>query len=244
MPGKIVVLWDLGDVLVRLRWERIFERLFERIRELNPSCRMKPDAKDAIGTLKKSLHPGGLLYDRSLKYMSSPNGDDGWLPALAAEAASLVFEGQVELPTLAELEAMWCGMFDPWPEMMSTAEAVRELGHRYYILSNTDRLHYDFLSSGNFEPRLASILRDATGTWLSHEVGLCKPDPAYWTTFLEKHGLSERECLFIDDNEANVDAARALGFRAFRHHRPGDLATLRSWLNGNGVFVPGAELFG
>ncbi len=48
----------------------------------------------------------------------------------------------------------------------------------------------------------------------SCRIGYKKPDPAYYTAILEELGLPPGEVLFIDDVEANVDAARRLGIAA------------------------------
>jgi epoxide hydrolase-like predicted phosphatase len=48
-------------------------------------------------------------------------------------------------------------------------------------------------------------------------VGMRKPDPAIYELTLERMGgVSAEECLFVDDLEPNIDAARELGFTAVR----------------------------
>jgi 2-haloacid dehalogenase len=51
---------------------------------------------------------------------------------------------------------------------------------------------------------------------VSGEERLVKPDPAIYRVLLERNGLQAGQCLFIDDSERNVKAARALGMHA--HH--------------------------
>jgi putative hydrolase of the HAD superfamily len=48
----------------------------------------------------------------------------------------------------------------------------------------------------------------------SSRVGLRKPDPRIYELTLERLGLPAEACLFVDDIEHNIDAARALGLRA------------------------------
>jgi 2-haloacid dehalogenase len=50
-----------------------------------------------------------------------------------------------------------------------------------------------------------------TGLVLSADVGLNKPDPRIYRILCERHGLDARDCIFIDDSERNVAAARAEG---------------------------------
>ncbi len=49
-------------------------------------------------------------------------------------------------------------------------------------------------------------------------VGMRKPDPAIFALVLERLRLPAEACVFVDDLEHNIDAARALGF-AVVHHR-------------------------
>ena len=51
----------------------------------------------------------------------------------------------------------------------------------------------------------------------SHEVGLAKPDPAAYELVTRRLGIEAGEVLFLDDVEANVVAARALGWHAVLH---------------------------
>ena len=51
----------------------------------------------------------------------------------------------------------------------------------------------------------------------SHEVGLAKPDPAAYEIVTQRLGIEAGEVLFLDDVEANVVAARALGWHAVLH---------------------------
>lgn len=48
----------------------------------------------------------------------------------------------------------------------------------------------------------------------SHEEGVRKPDPRIYEVACERLGLRPDEIVFLDDVEANVDAARALGIHA------------------------------
>lgn len=51
----------------------------------------------------------------------------------------------------------------------------------------------------------------------SHEVGIAKPDPAAYARTAQRLGVHPHEVLFLDDVEANVEAARAAGWHAVLH---------------------------
>lgn len=73
--------------------------------------------------------------------------------------------------------------------------------------------------------------------YYSCELGLAKPDPAFFTTILGRLRLTPGEVLFIDDNEANVQAALSVGLRAslFPPHQSVALAGI---LEANGLVLP------
>jgi epoxide hydrolase-like predicted phosphatase len=52
------------------------------------------------------------------------------------------------------------------------------------------------------------------GSIFSAEVGLAKPAPQIYRLILEKLGVRAQEAIFVDDFQANVDAANALGIHA------------------------------
>jgi len=53
--------------------------------------------------------------------------------------------------------------------------------------------------------------------------GLVKPDARLFCVLLERYGLKAEECIFIDDNEANVRAAEALGITGIVFRGANDL---------------------
>jgi putative hydrolase of the HAD superfamily len=55
----------------------------------------------------------------------------------------------------------------------------------------------------------------------SCEMGLAKPDPAYFQHVLDALGLRREEALFLDDTAANVESAAALGIHAELFARDG-----------------------
>lgn len=65
-------------------------------------------------------------------------------------------------------------------------------------------------------PEYDSVFDDQ---FYSSEVGLAKPDPAFFAHIVEQLGVPAETALFVDDVPANVDGARAAGLHAevFEH---------------------------
>lgn len=94
-------------------------------------------------------------------------------------------------------------------------ELLEELRGRYRLaaLSNSNELHWERNTN---ELRIIELFEFAIS---SHEIGLCKPDPAIYRVALERAKVSSPDAVvFFDDLAANVEAARSVGMRAHRVH--------------------------
>jgi putative hydrolase of the HAD superfamily len=100
----------------------------------------------------------------------------------------------------------------------SVCALVPHLKRRYrlLLLSNTNALH-----AAQFRSQFATTLGHFDALVLSHEVGLRKPDRRIYEHCRGVAGRPAHECLFIDDLEANVAAARACGWKGL-HYSPGE----------------------
>jgi putative hydrolase of the HAD superfamily len=93
-------------------------------------------------------------------------------------------------------------------------------------------------AASNQEHHRVAYLRDEVGLGVhfdeivySAALGVCKPDRVFFTAAQARMGVSvAQSILFADDTAANVDAARACGWRAMLYRGPDSLArALRSW---------------
>ena len=69
----------------------------------------------------------------------------------------------------------------------------------------------------------------------SCEIGLAKPDPAYFTHVLRELGVEPQDALFLDDTAVNVESAARLGLRAELFARNGGRAELDRILAAHGL---------
>ena len=98
----------------------------------------------------------------------------------------------------------------PVEPMYALLRSLRRAGVRTAVLSN---------SWGNNYPReLFAGVFDAVV--ISSEVGMRKPEERIFLHALARLGLTPQQCVFIDDIEANVTAARALGMTGLHHRDP------------------------
>lgn len=77
-------------------------------------------------------------------------------------------------------------------------------------------------------------LRRFRGVTVSGRVALVKPEPEIYRLHADTFGLTPAATLFFDDNAANVEGARAAGWKAERFV---DAATMRADLTRHGVAI-------
>lgn len=113
------------------------------------------------------------------------------------------------------LEECWDALIMDFPaariEMLKRLK--NEGKYRTFILSNTNIIHYRFytalLKRTHGVEGLESLVEHA---YFSHEIGLKKPNRDIFDSVVEHSHIKPEESIFIDDNEANIKAANALGF--------------------------------
>ena len=124
--------------------------------------------------------------------------------------------------------------YDRWIEMIGgevpgMRELVAELkakGYGLYGLTNWSAETFCLVRN---EYPVFSLL---DGMLVSGEEHLLKPSPEIFQRLVDRFGLTPSECLFIDDNAANVEGSISFGIPALRFTDP---ATLRSDLHSRGI---------
>jgi putative hydrolase of the HAD superfamily len=161
-------------------------------------------------------HDNGLLYDRLAARCADPFAVRPLLPAAVHDevigcgrmtAADLHGRLVIEYGLAATYEAflvLWSSHFSEEPDMEPVVSALASR-YRVVLFSNTNAAHWAHVTA--YYPLLAAAHR----AYLSHELGLVKPDPAAFRRVLELEDRRPDEAIFVDDRVENVVAARALG---------------------------------
>ena len=109
-----------------------------------------------------------------------------------------------------------CPMIDGMEDIVRD---VKKSGKKLYLLSN-------------FNPRLRTepypILSEFDALVISGEINKVKPDRAIYDYLLDTYALNPEECIFIDDNPANIAMAESLGITGYLFD--GDAVKLRAYL--------------
>ena len=113
----------------------------------------------------------------------------------------------------------WIGNCPMIDGMEDIVRDVRKAGKKLYLLSN-------------FNQRLRTepypILSEFDALVISGEINKVKPDRAIYDYLLNTYALNPEECIFIDDNPANIAMAESLGITGYLFD--GDAVKLRAYL--------------
>lgn len=117
-------------------------------------------------------------------------------------------------PTLHRFREIYFDALHPNEPMLDLMGELRDRGFRMAILTNNVREWEELWRSKLPLDEIFELIVDSA--W----VGMRKPDHAIYELTIERlgDGLAPADCLFVDDNQLNVEAARELGMTAIQFH--------------------------
>lgn len=177
------IIFDFGNVLVRWEPERYYTNYFG-------------DEAVAAHFLREVATPAWR------------NGIDAGRPH-----AEAIAELRTQWPRYAEAIDLW---WEQW-EAMLTGE-MEGMRHVLGLLKQRSDVRLFGLTNWSMETYPTArehfgILGMIDDYVVSGAEGLVKPDRRLFERLLQRFGLVAEECIFIDDNPTNVEAARALGMK-------------------------------
>jgi len=186
MPPETWFLFDLGNTVIRLAYERVLANI----------CRNASIGRDALVSLLeepggyRDLERGAITFRELYEFLGDRAGYHG---------------------SLADLREIWSDFFDGTvPGIEELLERVRER-HRIAFVSNSNEVHAEVIPR-----RFAGLFEKDDRFVFSHRFRAAKPDPEFFRRALEIVGALPQHAVFIDDLAENVSAARALGIPAYQ----------------------------
>lgn len=114
-----------------------------------------------------------------------------------------------------QIDAAWNAMLLDFPAYRIDLLEGLQGQYRLFLLSNTNAIHY---------PHYQHYMQETFGfdsldhffekTYLSHMVGMRKPDAEVFELILKENALEPTETLFVDDTLEHVLGARQVGLKA------------------------------
>ncbi|WP_426350348.1 HAD family hydrolase [Alloiococcus sp. CFN-8] len=124
-------------------------------------------------------------------------------------------------------------LFDNWHRELPSHDEIEDLvirlknnGYKIYLLSNTSIAYHQFKAN-------ISAIQHFDGEFISAEYNMLKPELRIYETFYDTFSLKPEECLFIDDNSANIEAAELTGMKGIVYH--GDVVALENTMSNYGI---------
>lgn len=116
-------------------------------------------------------------------------------------------------PDLDAFEVAAADMFAPIEASFGLVQRLHAAGHRLGILSNTNPVHWRFLTDGRFPVLNSAFEQHLT----SFDARSMKPDRRIYEIAVERAGVPAAEVFFVDDRLENVEGAIAAGLDAVQY---------------------------
>lgn len=115
-----------------------------------------------------------------------------------------------------EIVESFCDIFTVHHDVVATWRQLKKT-HQFCLLSNTNVLHIEYLKpKQDFWDIFDHLI-------LSYEVGYVKPQEEIFQAAVKKCGADPASCVFVDDIDRYVEAARRAGLTAIQFQSPAQL---------------------
>ncbi|HEU6110769.1 TPA: HAD family phosphatase [Streptococcus pneumoniae] len=181
------IIFDLGNVLIEWNKEKILSKICKNDLEYN--------------LFNKFVFQSNLWIDL----------DNGKISLEFLENQLIDEMGHQYQDQIHELVWNWFNYVDLYDEVYELIKQLKKKNFQIYVLSNTSSIFHILLDS--ILSKVSSVL---DGYVISCEVKMMKPQKEIYLSLVNKYQLDIKDCIFLDDLEENVEAARTLGIKAFQ----------------------------
>ena len=184
------IIFDLGAVILNINYQNTIDEF------------TKLGVKNAATFYSKKIQTD--LFNQIETGMISSNE---FLKALQKETNNA---------NIKQLEKAWNAMLIDLPEERLQLIKKLKKNHTIYLLSNTNVIHINAFKKQLGNKRWLAFIKLFDKIYLSHELGLRKPDVKIFEHVLKEQKLKAEEVFFIDDSPQHIAGAKKLGIHS--HH--------------------------
>lgn len=199
------IIFDLGGVLIDLDMPRCLEGF--RALGVDPTVLLQPSAESAQQGRARATLCDGLVANGAMDLYQT--GDIS-TPDFVAGIQRYCTPGT----TGEQVLQAWNDCLLNIPAYkLEFIKSLRDQGYSVHLLSNTNDAHWQHIAEKHFGGKTEDYFDTL---FLSQEMHMSKPNNDIFIAVLDRLGVKAEECLFIDDAQANVDAAQALGYNVYK----------------------------
>ena len=166
-----------------------------------------------------------IIFREAEKYGGKPKltpemqkiNDDFEVGAISAEEFISALQNVYPKATPEEITNIWNGMLLDFPDyrLDFIDNLAQENEYRLFLLSNTNAIHIPYCAEMWGQEKFDRFKNCFEKFYLSHEIGMRKPDAQIFEFVLKENELKAEETLFIDDTKENTEAAEKLGINVW-----------------------------
>jgi len=180
-----VLIFDFGNVFLNLDLDKAIQDTFELLE---------------IESLSDELLSFNYLYEQGL---------------ISTEEFLEFYQDNFPKLSKQDLIQLWNSMLKDLPQhrLEFIQKLAAEKKYKLILLSNTNVLHIKWVKENI--PSYETFKNCFDAFYLSHEIGLRKPDKAVFELILNNNQLAAKDCLFIDDTKEHIIEASKLGIHTW-----------------------------
>ena len=190
MKNSKAIIFDLGAVILNINYQNTI------------------DAFTKLGVQNAST-----FYSKKVQTELFNQIESG---EITAEEFLTALQRKTNKATINQVKEAWNAMLLDLPDDRIELIKVLKSKYRIYLLSNTNSIHIDAFKKqlGIVKWQEFSDLFDKM--YLSHEVGMRKPNAEIFEHILAEQKLKAEEVFFIDDSPQHIEGAKKIGIQT--HH--------------------------
>ncbi|MFQ3332400.1 MAG: epoxide hydrolase-like predicted phosphatase [Thalassomonas sp.] len=190
MKNSKVIIFDLGAVILNINYQNTI------------------DAFTKLGVQNAST-----FYSKKVQTDLFNQIETG---EITAEEFLITLQRKTNKATINQVKDAWNSMLLDLPN--ERLELIKALKSKYqiYLLSNTNNIHIDAFKKQLGNAKWEDFCNLFDKMYLSHEVGLRKPNAEIFKHILTEQKLKTEEVFFIDDSPQHIESAKKLGIHC--HH--------------------------
>jgi len=200
MKNIKAIIFDLGAVILNINYQNTI------------------DAFSKLGVKKAST-----FYSKKVQtnlFNQIETGD------ITTEKFLTELQKETNNSSINQVSEAWNAMLLDLPE--NRLAVIQSLKKEYsiYLLSNTNTIHIDAFKKKLGKVKWIKFYNLFDKMYLSHEMGLRKPNAAIFEYILEEQNLKPEEVFFIDDSPEHIEGANKLGIKTHHLKNEEEIATL------------------